>query len=382
MKPQPAGNDFAAFIGIDWADAKHDICLQAAHAARRESSVLPHRPDAIEAWTGTLRQRFQGRPIAVCLELTKGPLVYALQKYDFLVLFPVHPATLAKYRQAFTPSQAKDDPTDAELQLELLLRHRDKLKPLHPQGAAMRTLQYLVEQRRRLVGDKGRITNRLIYALKQYFPQALEWFKDKDTVVFCDFLSRWPTLKQAKHARKGDPRGLLPGTQCALPTYHRRATAGHQNRHPTDRGPRRHHAASTPRSSPRRTVAREPCRPSSASMPRPLRSLTPSPTIRYSVPCRAPAPPSHLGCSPPSVNNESATTAPRSSKSTPVSHPSPNAAARNSGCTGDYSAPSSYAKRSSCTSQKHYIHVIPVRRMGRGDHPSLVLGRCLLSAAA
>jgi len=25
MKPQPAGNEFAAFIGIDWADAKHDI---------------------------------------------------------------------------------------------------------------------------------------------------------------------------------------------------------------------------------------------------------------------------------------------------------------------------------------------------------------------
>ena len=46
----------------------------------------------------------------MCLELAKGPLVYALQKCDFLVLFPVNPVTLAKYRQAFTPSQAKDDP--------------------------------------------------------------------------------------------------------------------------------------------------------------------------------------------------------------------------------------------------------------------------------
>ncbi len=61
-------------------------------------------------------------------------------------------------------------------------------------------MQTLVEQRRRLVGDKGRVTNRLVYALKQYFPQALEWFKDKDTVVFCDFLSRWPTLKHARRA--------------------------------------------------------------------------------------------------------------------------------------------------------------------------------------
>jgi hypothetical protein len=46
------------------------------------------------------------------------------------VLFPVNALTVAKYRQAFTPSRAKDDPSDAELQLELLLKHRDKLQVL------------------------------------------------------------------------------------------------------------------------------------------------------------------------------------------------------------------------------------------------------------
>jgi hypothetical protein len=118
---------FTAFIGIDWADQKHDICLQAAGGDRREFSVLAHRPEAIEQWARSLQQRFHG-PIAVCLELAQGPIVSALLKYDFLVLFPVNPATVAKYRQAFTPSHAKDDPSDAELQLELLLRHRDKLE--------------------------------------------------------------------------------------------------------------------------------------------------------------------------------------------------------------------------------------------------------------
>lgn len=201
MKPE-SPSEFAAFVGIDWADAKHDICLRAAEAERHEFSVLAHRPESIQAWAGALKQRFQGRPIAVCLELTKGPLVCALQRHDFLVLFPVNPATLAKYRQAFTPSGAKDDPSDAEIALELLLHHRDKLSALKPQSAPMRSLQQLVEHRRDLVGDKVRITNRLSYALKQYFPQALDWFKDKDTVVFCDFLNRWPTLKQAKRARK------------------------------------------------------------------------------------------------------------------------------------------------------------------------------------
>jgi hypothetical protein len=30
------------------------------------------------------------------------------------VLYPINPSTLASYRQAFSPSGAKDDPTDAD----------------------------------------------------------------------------------------------------------------------------------------------------------------------------------------------------------------------------------------------------------------------------
>ena len=118
MKPQrPSSHDFAASIGLDWADAKHDICLQATGSSRREQTVLEHRPESIDEWARNLRQRFKGKPIALALELDKGPIVSALRKYDFLVLFPVNPTTLAKYREAFSPSGAKDDPTDAELAL-------------------------------------------------------------------------------------------------------------------------------------------------------------------------------------------------------------------------------------------------------------------------
>ncbi len=115
MKHQ-AHEAFAAFVGIDWADSTHDVCLQAADSTKRECFILTHTPEAIDAWVRTLRARFNGQPIAICLELTKGPLVSALRKYDFLVLFPINPLTLARYREAFTPSRAKDDPTDAALQ--------------------------------------------------------------------------------------------------------------------------------------------------------------------------------------------------------------------------------------------------------------------------
>src|SRR5215813_3083143 len=198
----PSHDTFAAFIGIDWADARHDGCLQAAGTAKREGFQLEHTPEAIDAWVTTLRTRFNGQPLAVCIELTKGPLVTDLRTYDFLVLFPINPLTLARYREAFTPSRAKDDPTDAALQLELLLTHRDKLQPLQPQSPAMRALAQLVEHRRRVVGDKVRITNRLTSTLKNYFPHVLHWFQEKDTAIFCDFLSRWSTLKAAQLARR------------------------------------------------------------------------------------------------------------------------------------------------------------------------------------
>jgi transposase len=195
--------EYAAFIGIDWADKKHDVCLVVARSEKRERSVLEHRPAAIHEWAQALRKRFGGAPVALCLELSHGPLVSALLEHDIFVLFPVQPATLARYRSAFVTSGAKDDPTDAEFALELLVRHRDRLTRLEPESVAMRTLRRLVETRRSLVEDRVRLTNRLTAALKAYFPQVLEWFPDKDAAVFADFLERWPTLERAQRVRPG-----------------------------------------------------------------------------------------------------------------------------------------------------------------------------------
>lgn len=193
---------FAAFIGLDWSDEKHDICLQVAGKEQRETTLLKHSPEAINEWARALRERFDGKPIAIALELSKGPIVYALRKYNFFVLFPVNPITLAKYREVFTHSGAKDDPTDAQLALDLLLRYPDKLQQLDPQSPQMRALQQLVEMRRRLVDDQTRITNRITSALKNYFPQPLQWFPAKDSILFCDFLQRWSTLKSLRQARR------------------------------------------------------------------------------------------------------------------------------------------------------------------------------------
>jgi transposase len=193
---------YAAYVGWDWADKKHDLCLVEAATGKKESLVIKHTPQAIEEWATSLRIRFGGRQVAVCLEQSRGPLIFALLKYDFLTLYLVNPSTLARYREAFSPSRAKDDPQDAEYAAELVIHHRERLKAWHPEDAKTRTLQYLVEHRRKVVSDRTRISNRMTALLKLYFPHVLQWFGDIRTTLACDFLLQWPTLDAVKRVRR------------------------------------------------------------------------------------------------------------------------------------------------------------------------------------
>jgi hypothetical protein len=158
---------FAILVGLDWANKKHDVCVQIGDSDERNFEVISHTPEAIENWLKELHKQAKGN-IAVAVESTKGPIVYALQKYSFVTVFPVHAVSIARYREAMFPSGAKDDPSDAELILDFMIKNPKKVKALRPSSDSSRTLALLVEQRRSLVDDRRRNTNRHIDALKCY----------------------------------------------------------------------------------------------------------------------------------------------------------------------------------------------------------------------
>jgi transposase len=208
MKDEQITNEepqWAAFIAIDWADREHIWKLQAVESGSCEQGKLEQTPEAIEVWAGQLAARFGGRPIAVALEQSRGAVVFTLTKYSHLYLYPVHPSTLAHFRQAMVPSGSKNDPGDTGLLLELLLHHRCRLRRLKPDTEQTRELQFLVEARRKLVDDRTRFSNRLTAQLKVYYPQILTWFYKVTSPVTCDFLMRWPTLQMLQ---KAGPRSV------------------------------------------------------------------------------------------------------------------------------------------------------------------------------
>jgi len=207
-------SEWAAFAAIDWADQKHFWKLVAAGSQQPEQGELENTPEAVEDWAQALNQRFGGRPIAVCLEQSRGALLYMLVKYPHLVLFPVHPTTAARYRETFSPSGAKGDPGDTASLLDLLLRHRERLRRLQLETVETRLLQLLIEQRRRMVDEKTRQSLRLMACLKMYFPQVLKWFDDVSSPLVSALLERWPSLSELKRSHPGTLRKFFHEQNC------------------------------------------------------------------------------------------------------------------------------------------------------------------------
>lgn len=208
----------AAFVGIDWADQQHAVCLSPADSLQPESFTIQHTPEAIAEFVNTLRTRFGGQSVAIGLEQARGALLYALMGYEFLVLYPINPATAKRYRDAFAPSGAKADPVDARLLWELLVKHRDQLRSWRPDTPATRQLALLCEHRRDLVNQRTRLAQQLRAALKTYFPQAMDWLgEDLAAVMAADFLLKWPTLDSLQKARPQTIRAFYYAHRCRRP---------------------------------------------------------------------------------------------------------------------------------------------------------------------
>lgn len=213
-----SAEEYAALVGIDWAAEKHDVWVWNTATGESHHRVVNHTPEALTEWLGELQTQYPGQRVAVCLEQSRGALSHALMGHAFLVLYPINPATLARYREAFSPSRAKDDPSDAKLLAEILRLHRDKLSVWKPDDEQTRILTILNEERRKAVDLGTKLVLRLQAALKLYFPQAIEWVgSDLNSPLACDWLLKWSTLESVQKAKQQTIREFYYAHNCRRP---------------------------------------------------------------------------------------------------------------------------------------------------------------------
>ncbi|MBB5350663.1 transposase [Haloferula luteola] len=193
---------YAAIVGIDWADEVHAVCLWDATTESITHSDLSSKPEAVDAWLDELAKKYPLKSVAIAMEQSKGALINQMADRADLVIFALNPATVARFRQAFSPSMRKDDPSDALILMELVRTHGQKLRRRKALDPASRRLNILVENRRGMVDLRVSLSNRLRQALKDTFPQALELIgQEIYTPLATDFLKRWSSLADLQRAR-------------------------------------------------------------------------------------------------------------------------------------------------------------------------------------
>jgi transposase len=206
----------AAWIGWDWADQHHDLFLEDA-AGKTERIRLSNQPEKLHAWFKELGQRFQQRPVALCLEACRSALLPILLEYSFLQLYLINPKSLTRFRQAVRPSGSKSDDLDCQLACQFVKNHASLLAQFVAQDPLTQELAQLVGYRRNLVDQRSALANQLTSILKLYYPLALELLQhDTTTSLAADFVLKYPSLEALQAVPLHQVRKFFLGHRCRL----------------------------------------------------------------------------------------------------------------------------------------------------------------------
>jgi len=143
------------------------------------------------------------------LEQSRGALIYALMFREDVLLYPVNPKQLARYRESY-PGGGKNDPTDAMYLARMLCERIATLKAWQPDDENTRLIANLSQQRRKIVDGQTKLRLQLTALLKSYFPLVLELFgKQHQLPLLLSVLSRWPDPRQLRRADRQLIRRVL-----------------------------------------------------------------------------------------------------------------------------------------------------------------------------
>lgn len=209
----PGNSSDSLIVGIDWADAKHDLTV--IDGNRTQHFRVSADNDDVAELIAHLGQLAAGRPIVVCLEKARVRLIYHLMLHENITLYPVDPKQAARYRESFRSSGAKDDNRDSYYLPRMLLERRCDLKPLQPDDPLTRRISLLCQTRRQLVDDKTSVIQQLHAVLKMFFPLLLALPGARlDSQLKQEVLRRWPDPRKFKKVHSLTLKKLFKRHRC------------------------------------------------------------------------------------------------------------------------------------------------------------------------
>jgi transposase len=172
------------FVGIDWADAKHDICLLDAQGHILTEFIIPDTTAGYQQ----LQARLQPlSAVQILIERPEGRLVDFLLQRRWKIYF-IPPSSSAALR----PRRSKTDRADAYLLATALKNQHPDCRLIHRVSDLCEQLRQVVQIYDQLARELRRVAQQLRDRLKVYYPAVLTIFRKVQQPLTYAFLTAFP----------------------------------------------------------------------------------------------------------------------------------------------------------------------------------------------
>src|ERR1700722_6261571 len=181
------------FVGVDWAEAHHDVCVQDETGRRVGGGRLPEGVEGIGRFHALVGGHTdEPAEVVIGIETDRGLFVAALVAAGYQV-FAVNPMSTSRYRDRHSTSGAKSDPGDAKVLADMVRTDRHNHRPVAGDSELAEAIKVLARAHQSMIWSRGRQTNFLRSTLREFYPAALVAFDDLTSGDALEVLQVAPT---------------------------------------------------------------------------------------------------------------------------------------------------------------------------------------------
>ena len=193
------------FVGVDWAEAHHDICIldEAGEVLARKR--IPDTLPGVRTLHELLGEHAEEpHEVIVGIEKDQGLIVEAMLGANYRV-YAINPMSAARYRERHVTSGSKSDPGDAKVLADLVRTDRHNHREAAGDSANAAAIKILARAHQSAIWARQREVNALRNALKDYYPGALRAFgtdlDDRGAVAILEIAPTPPLGRQLSKSK-------------------------------------------------------------------------------------------------------------------------------------------------------------------------------------
>jgi hypothetical protein len=181
------------FVGVDWAEAHHDVHVADEAGKRLAKARLAEGVDGIARFHELVgAHAADPAEVVIGIETDRGLFVAALVAAGYQ-LYAVNPMSTSRYRDRRSTSGAKSDAGDAQVLSDMVRTDRHNHRLVAGDSEGVEATKILARAHQSMVWSRGRQTNMLRSTLREFYPAALVAFDDLTSPDALEVLRIAPT---------------------------------------------------------------------------------------------------------------------------------------------------------------------------------------------